>query len=93
MACVLFFHAHHRHAVRAAFWWQVKIDNLRELLLQQRHEHFVQGHAQYRRLVYRLACVSAVVNRVLAHGDALYREHREVVLLVVITGVVAIRAF
>ena len=61
--------------------------------MQDGHEHLVQRHAQHRRLVNRLAGVGAVVNRLAAAGDAVDGEHRKPVLLVVITGVVAIRAF
>ena len=61
--------------------------------MQQGHKHFVQRHTQNRRLIGRFARVGAMVNRVLAHGDALNRKHREGLLLVVVACVVAIRAF
>ena len=54
---VLFFHAHHRHAVGAAFGRQVEIGDFGELLLQERYEHFVQRHAQNGRFIGRFACV------------------------------------
>ena len=46
-------------AVRAALGRQIEVDDLGKLLLQQRHEHFVQRDAQDRRLVGRLAGVGA----------------------------------
>src|SRR5699024_10578455 len=49
--------------------------------------------AQHRRLVGGLAGISAVINGILAHGDALNSEHRKPFLLVVIAGVVAVGAF
>ena len=76
-----------------AFGRQVEVDDLRILLLQDRHEHLVERYAQHRRLVRRLAGVGAVVDRVAAHGDALDGEHRKFGLLVVIAGVVAVGAF
>ncbi|SKN61484.1 Uncharacterised protein [Mycobacteroides abscessus subsp. massiliense] len=93
MSGVLFFHADHRHAVGAAFGRQVEIGDFGELLLQKRYEHFVQRHAQNGRFIGRFARVGGVVNRVFAHGDAFDRKHGEMVLLVVIARVVAVRAF
>ena len=93
MAGVLFFDAHHRHAIGATFRRQIEIDNFGKLLLQERHKHFIQRHAQHRRLIGRFAGVGAVVNRMFTHGDAFHCEHRKIILLVVIAGVVAIRAF
>jgi hypothetical protein len=63
VAGVLLLHADHRHAVGAAFGRQIEIGDLRKLLLQQRHEHLVQRHAEHGRLVGRLAGVGAVVDR------------------------------
>jgi hypothetical protein len=82
------FDRHQRHAVGAALRRQVEIDDLRILALQQRHEDFVQGHAQHRRLVRRLAGVSGVVDRIAPQRDALEREHGEDRLLVVIARVI-----
>ncbi len=79
--------------VAAALGRQVEVDDLGKLLLQDRHEHLVQRHAEHRRLVGRLAGVGGVVDRVAAVRQALDLEHREPVLLVVIAGVVAERAF
>ncbi|MCY1451654.1 hypothetical protein D9M71_685300 [compost metagenome] len=93
MARVLLLHGHHRHAVRAAFRRQVEVGDFRELLLQDRHEHFVQCHAEDRRLIWRAAGVGAVVDRLVPVGDALDGEHREAVHFVVVAGVVAVRAF
>ena len=61
--------------------------------MQKRYEHFVQRHAQNGRFIGRFACVGGMVNRVFTHGDALDRKHREMILLVVIAGVVAVWAF
>jgi hypothetical protein len=63
-----FLDADHRQAIRAAFGRQVEIDDLGKLLLQQRHEDFVERHAEHRRFVRRLAGVGAVVDRVAAHA-------------------------
>ncbi len=93
MARVLFLHGHHRHAVGAAFRGQVEIHDFRELLFQDRHEDFVHGHAQHRRLIRWTPGVGAVIDRIAAVGDALHGEYRETFHLVVITGVVAERAF
>ena len=84
-------HADDRHAVAAALRRQIEVDDLRKLLLQDRHEDLVERHPQHRRLVGRLAGVGRVVDRVLAHRQARDLEHREPVLLVVVAGVVAVR--
>ncbi len=60
--------------------------------MQDGHEHFVQGHAQHGRLIRRFAGIGAVIDRVVALGNAVDGKDRKVILLVVITGVVAIRA-
>jgi hypothetical protein len=83
----------HRHAVAAAFGRQVEVDDLRKLLLQDRHEDLVQRHAQHGRLVGRLAGVGGVVDRVARCVSRSMLEHREPVLLVVVAGVVAEGAF
>ena len=93
MAGVLFLDTDDSHPVRAAFRRQVEIDDLRILLLQQRHKDLIQRNAKDGRLIRRLAGVSTVVNRVFTHRDAVDRKNREFCLLVVVTGVVAIRAF
>src|SRR3546814_11913647 len=71
----------------------VEVDDFGQLPFQQRHEHFVQGYAQNGWFVGRLAGIGAVVNGLAAHGDALYGKDRKPILLVVITGMVAVRAF
>jgi hypothetical protein len=68
VAGVLLAHADHGHAVGAALRGQVEVDDLRELLLQQRHEDLVQRHTEDRRLVRRASGVGAVVDRRLAGG-------------------------
>ncbi len=88
MTRVLFLHAHHRHAVGAAFRRQVEIDDFRKLLLQNRHKDFVQRHTENGRLIRRAAGVGTVVNRVFAVGNALDGKYRELIDLVVIAGVV-----
>ena len=93
MAGVLLLDGHHRHAIRAAFRRQVEVDDLGELLLQDRHKHFVKRHAENRRLIRRPAGVGAVVDRLLSTGDALDGEHREGVDLVVVASVIAVRTF
>ena len=93
VAGVLLLHRDDRHPVAAAFGRQVEIGDLGKLLLQQRHEHFVQRDAEHRRLVGRLAGVGRVVDRVAAHRDPLDREHRKALRFVVVAGVVAERAF
>ncbi len=93
MSGVLLFDADHRHAIAATFRRQIKIHDLGKLFLQQRHEHFVQRDPQHGGFIRRLAGVSGMVDRVTAHGDALYREYREFILFVVVTGVVAERSF
>ncbi|MDT4840308.1 hypothetical protein FQZ97_741270 [compost metagenome] len=93
MAGVLLLDGHHRQAIRAAFRRQVEVGDFRELLLQDRHEHFVERHAEHRRLIRWTAGVGAVVDRLLPAGDALDGKHREAVDFVVVAGVVAVRAF
>ena len=82
-----------RQPVAAALGRQVEVDDLGKLLLQDRHEHLVQRHAEHGRLVGRLAGVGGVVDRVAPVRHAVDLEHREPVLLVVVAGVVAERAF
>ena len=93
MAGVGLLHGHDRQPVRAALGRQVEVDDLGELPGEQRHEHFVEGHAQHGRLVGRLAGVGGVVDGVPAVGDAIDGEDGEPVLLVVVAGVVAVGAF
>ena len=93
MARVLLLHGHHRHAVGTALRRQIEIDDLRKLLLQDRHEDFVHRHAQHRRFVRRAAGVGAVVDRVAAVGNAIHGKHREALHFVVVAGVVAERPF
>src|SRR3546814_1100311 len=73
--------------------WSSDVCSSDLLPFQQRHEHFVQGYAQNGWFVGRLAGIGAVVNGLAAHGDALYGKDRKPILLVVITGMVAVRAF
>ena len=61
--------------------------------MQQRHKHLVQGHAEHRRLIRGLAGVGALVDRILAHRNALNRKNRKLRLLVVVPGVVTVRTF
>ena len=89
---VLLFDRDQSHAVAAALRRQVKIDHLRELPLQKRHEHLVKCDAEHGGLVRRLAGVGAVVDGVASQGDALDSKHGEVIDLVVIAGVIAKRA-
>ncbi len=93
MARILLLHGHHRHAVGTTFGRQIEVDDLRELLLQDRHEHLVQCHTENRRLIRRTSGVGAVVDRILAVGDALDGEHREAIHLVVVAGVIAVGSF
>src|SRR5207302_3427988 len=90
---ILLAHAYHGEPVRAAFRRQIKVDDLGELLREQGHEELVQRDAEHRRLVGRLPRIGRVIDRRATHGDALYREHREALDLVVVAGVVAVRAF
>ena len=91
VARVLLLHADAGDAVGAALGRQVEVHDLRELAREQRHEHFVQRHAQHRRLVGRLAGVGRVIDRVAPRRDPLDREDRKALLLVVVAGVVAER--
>ena len=84
---------HHRHAVAAAFGREVEVGDLRELPLQQRNEQLVEHLRQHGRLVRGAAGVGAVVDRCVAVGDALDREHGKFGLFVVVAGVVAVGAF
>ena len=59
-----------RHPVAAALGRQIEVDDLRKLLLQDRHEDLVEGHAEDGRLVGRLAGVGRVVDRVAPMGHA-----------------------
>src|SRR5437870_1990887 len=71
----------------------MEVDDLGELLGQQGHEQLVQRDAEHGRLVGRLACIGRVINRRATHGKALYRQHGEALDLVVVAGMVAVRAF
>ena len=93
MACVLFFHRHHRQAVGAPFRRQIEIDNFRKLFLQDRDEDFIQRHAQHRRLIRRTAGIGRMINRVFTLGNMGNRKHRELVYFIVVAGMVAIRTF
>ena len=93
MARVLLLDLHHGHAVAAAFGRQIEVRDFAELLLQQRHEHFIQRQAQHGRFVRRFAGIRGVVDRVAAHGDAVDGKHGETVLLIIVARVVAIRPF
>ena len=75
---------------RAPFRWQIEIDDFRELFLQDRHEHFIQRHAQDRRLIRRAAGIGRVVDRVATLGDVRDGKYRELVDFIVVTGVVAV---
>ncbi len=83
----------HRHPVGAPLRRQIEVDDLGELLLQQRHEHLVQRQTQHRRLIGRTAGIGAVIDGILAHRHVGDGKDRELVHLVVVAGVVAIRAF
>jgi hypothetical protein len=93
VAGILLAHGDHRQPVGAALRRQVEVDDFGKLLLQDRHEHLVQRHAENRRFVRRPAGVGAVIDRLLAVGDAVDGEHREAIHFVVIAGVVAERSF
>ena len=80
-------------AVGAALRRQPEIDDLGELLLQQRYEHLVQRLAEDRRLVGRAAGEGREVDRLPPHGDGADPERRKALDAVVIAGVVAIGAF
>ena len=84
---------HDGDAVGAALGRQPEIDDLRELLLQQRDEHLVQRLAEDRRLVRRPAGEGREIDRVAPHRDRREAEHREALDRVVVAGVVAIGAF
>jgi hypothetical protein len=53
-------------AIRASFRREIEIRDLRILLLQERHEDFVQRDAEDCRLVRRLARVRGVIDRIAA---------------------------
>ena len=91
MAGVSLFDRNDGHAVAATFRRQIEIDDLRKLLLQDRHEHLVQRHAQHGGLVGRLAGVGGVVDGAMPVGQPLDAKHRKPVLLVVVAGMVTKR--
>ena len=93
MARVLFFHGHHRQAIRTPFRRQIKVDDFRELLLQNGHKDFVQRHAQHRRFIRRTTGIGRMINRVFALGNVGYRKHREAIHFIVVASMIAIRAF
>ena len=80
-------------AIGAALGRQPEIDDLGELLLEQRNEHLVQRLAQHRGLVGRPAGEGREIDRVAPHGDRAHREDRELLDRVVVAGVVAVGAF
>ena len=61
--------------------------------MQQRHKQLVERQPKHGRFVRRLAGVGAVVDGIAALGDALDGEDGKLGALVVVAGVVAIRAF
>ena len=93
MSRVLLFHAHHGKAIGAPLRRQVKVLDLGKLLLQDRHEHFIQRCTQDRRLVGGFAGVGRVVDGFVSHGDALDCKDGKGFLLVVIARVVSERTF
>ena len=93
VARVALLDGHHRHPVGAPLRRQVEVHDLGELLLQQRHEHLVERHPEHRRLIGRTAGVGAVVDGILAHRHVGDGKDRELVHLVVVAGVIAIRPF
>ncbi len=93
MAGVLFLHRHHSHAIGAAFRRQIKIHNLRKLFLQNGHEYFVKRDAENSGFIRRAAGVGAVINGFATMRNFFYREYREMIHFIVITGVVAKRSF
>ncbi|MNQ50359.1 hypothetical protein D3C85_642960 [compost metagenome] len=93
MARVLLADRHHGQTVAAAFGGQVEVHDFRELAPQQGHEDLVERDAQHGRFVGRLARIGGVIDGVAPHRDAFDREDGEPVLLVVVAGVVAVRAF
>src|SRR5699024_11589275 len=90
---LLFLHGYHCHAVGAALGGQVKIHNLRKLLAQNGHKHFVHGHTEHGGLIGWAACIGAVVNGGFALGNAFHGKHGEAFHFVVVTCVVAKSAF
>ncbi len=93
VARVALLDGHHRHPVGAALRRQVEVDDLGELLLQQRHEHLVERQPQHRRLIGRTTGVGAVIDGITTLGDVGDGEHGELVHLVVVTGVIPVRPF
>src|SRR5699024_11051901 len=63
---VLLLHGHHRHTVGATFRWQIEIDDLGELLTQDRDKDFVERHSQNRRLIRWPTGIGRVINGVAA---------------------------
>ena len=93
VARVLLADGDHGDAVGTGFGRQVEIDDFRKLFLQKRNEQFVQGRGHHGGLVLaRFAEVRGQVPRVRAAADPLDREHREIGLRVVVTGVVRERS-
>ena len=93
MAWILFFDTDHSKTIRAAFGWQIEIDNFRKLFLQYRYENFIQRNAENGRFIGGSAGVGAVVDRFLAMGNTLDREHRECLGFIVVAGMITERAF
>ena len=93
MSGVLFFDRHYRQTIRTAFRRQIKIDNFRELFLQNRHEHFVQCYTQYRRFIWRTPGIGGMINRIFTLGNMRHGKYRKTIDFVIVTGVVAIRPF
>ncbi len=89
MPRILLAHGHDSHAIGAALWRKIKIADLRELFLQQRHKHFIERHAKNRRLIGRSASVSTVVDRVFPGRHGLNGKNGEALHFIVITSVIA----
>ncbi len=86
-------HADDRDAIAAPLGRQPEIDDLRELLLEERDENLVQRLAQHGRLVRRAAREGRKVNRIAAHGDRRDGEDREFLDGIIIACVVAVGPF
>ena len=89
MTGVLFFHAHHRHSIRAAFRRKVEIDDLGKLLLQDWDEHLVECDPQYGRFIGRSTGIGAVIDRRRPGSDPINGKYGKCLDLVVVASVVS----
>ena len=92
MARIGLLHRDHSDPIATALGRQPKIDDLGELLAQERDKDLVQGLAQHARLVWGAPRKGGQIDRLAPHGDGADLKDRERLDRIIIAGMVAVRA-